>query len=230
MNNHGTTNNGSTNPNPDGAAGGQEPLRTHILCIVDRSGSMQPIAGDAMGGYNTFIESQRRLPGEAVLSLVLFDHEYQRLCDAVPLAEAPMLDAGNYVPRGTTALLDAIGRGIEQLRAAGVRDGAPRERVIVAILTDGYENASTDYTQAMVAGRIDEMRLKHDWEFIYLGANQDAIAVAAQMNIRADRSASFDATPAGVAQAYHRMNEFVACSRSAPSSDFDATDSLKRGK
>lgn len=221
MNEHETADNGGT---------AQEQLRTHILCIVDRSGSMQPIAGDAMGGYNTFLESQRRLPGEAVLSLVLFDHEYQRVCDAVPLAEAPLLDAGNYVPRGTTALLDAIGRGIEQLRAAGAREGAPRERVIVAILTDGYENASTDYTQAMVAGRIDEMRLKHDWEFIYLGANQDAIAVAAQMNIRADRSASFDATPAGVAQAYHRMNEFVAYSRSAPSSDSDATDRKKRGK
>lgn len=221
MNEHRTADNGGT---------AQEQLRTHILCIVDRSGSMQPIARDAMGGYNTFLESQRRLPGEAVLSLVLFDHEYQRLCDAVPLAEAPLLDAGNYVPRGTTALLDAIGRGIEQLRAAGARDSAPRERVIVTILTDGYENASTDYTQAMVAGRIDEMRLKFDWEFIYLGANQDAIAVAAQMNISPDRSASFDATPAGVAQAYHRMNDFVAYSRSAPPPEIDAFDRKKRGK
>lgn len=226
MNEHKTAENGGT---------AQEQLRTHILCIVDRSGSMQPIARDATGGYNTFLESQRRLPGEAVLSLVLFDHEYLRVCDAVPLAEAPLLDAGNYVPRGTTALLDAIGRGIEQLRTAGARDGAPRdgaprERVIVAILTDGYENASTDYTQAMVAGRIDEMRLRHDWEFIYLGANQDAIAVATQMNIRADRSASFDATPAGVTHAYQRMNDFVAYSRSAPPSDIDPIDSKKRGK
>ncbi|MBR9974980.1 MAG: VWA domain-containing protein [Bacteroidetes bacterium] len=230
MNNHGTSNNGNTNPRHGSAAGGQAPLRTHILCIVDRSGSMQPIATDAMGGYNTFLESQRRLPGEAVMTLVLFDHEYQRVCTAAPLAEAPMLDAGNYVPRGTTALLDAIGRGIEEVRAAGARDGAPGERVIVAILTDGYENASTDYTQAMVAGRIDELQLKHDWEFVYLGANQDAIAVAAQMNISPERSASFAATPAGVQQAYHRMNDFVAFSRAAPPSDDDAKNRKKRGK
>lgn len=188
-------------------------IRTHIVCIVDRSGSMQPIAGDAMGGYNSFLENQKSLPGEAVVSTVLFDHEYQRLCHATPLTDAPKLDHGNYVPRGSTALLDAIGRGIEDVLQAGQRPGAPHEHVIMAILTDGFENASTDYTHESVAKRIEEMRTTRGWEFVYLGANQDAIAVASRMNIPASASVNFDATSEGTAAAFREMDERVMYSR-----------------
>ncbi|MBE0644974.1 MAG: hypothetical protein IH600_12900, partial [Bacteroidetes bacterium] len=183
---------------PDSGDGAQPLSRTHIVCIVDRSGSMQPIAGDAIGGYNSFLESQRKLPGAAVVTLVLFDHEYERLCTALPIAQAPRLDHRSYVPRGTTALLDAIGRTIEDVQKEMTRKEAVDEKVIVAILTDGMENASTDYTFERIAERIAEMQQEHGWEFVYLGANQDAISVASKMSIPAASSASFDATGSGV--------------------------------
>jgi hypothetical protein len=188
-------------------------IRTHIVCIVDRSGSMQPIAGDAIGGFNSFLESQQKLPGEAVVSLVLFDHEYRRVYSASPLAEAPRLDDHSYVPRGTTALLDAIGRTIDDVMQSENRPGAPEDHVIVAILTDGLENASADYTYEAISRRIDEMRHAHSWEFVYLGANQDAIAVAGKMNIPAAASAAFAASKKGVARAYSIMDDHVACYR-----------------
>ncbi len=184
-------------------------IRTHIVCIVDRSGSMQPIAGDAIGGFNSFLESQQKLPGEAVVSLVLFDHEYRRVYSASPLAKAPRLDAHNYVPRGTTALLDAIGRTIDDVVQSEQLPGALEERVIVAILTDGLENASADYTYEAISRRIDEMRHAHGWEFVYLGANQDAIAVAGRMSIPPGASALYAANPVGVAHAYNVMNDRV---------------------
>ena len=196
---------------------------THIVCIIDRSGSMQPIAADAIGGYNSFLENQRKLPGEAVVTLVLFDHEYQRICSARPIAEAPRLSRENYVPRGTTALLDAIGRTIDDIRntktsAAKTRSNGRAHRsesakVIVVILTDGMENASTDYSHEAVAAGIKEMRLELGWEFVYLGANQDAISVAGKMNIPAPNSASFDADSAGMTQACRIMDERVMYSR-----------------
>ncbi len=192
--------------------------RTHIVCIVDRSGSMQPIAADAIGGYNTFLQNQRKLPGEAVVTLVLFDHEYSRVCWAQPLAKAPLLDAGSYVPRGTTALLDAIGRTIDDVREIGTvplgfRLQAASDKVIVVIMTDGMENASHDYSQEVIAQRIDTMRKEHGWEFVYLGANQDAISVARSMNIAAEKSAAFEHSPAGMTAACAMMDEQVMHSR-----------------
>ena len=198
------------------AGGSRTESRTHIVCIVDRSGSMQPIAEDAIGGSNAFLESQRTLPGDAVVTLVLFDHEYFRLCRAVPIAQAPRLDHGNYYPRGTTALLDAIGRTLEDVEAAMAARNAEKEHVIVAILTDGLENSSTDYSAEAIAQRIDALRTEHGWEFIYLGANQDAISVAGRMNIPAASSANFAATSAGVHHAYAMMNTQVAFMRTEP--------------
>ena len=188
-------------------------IRTHIVCIVDRSGSMQPIAADAIGGFNSFLERQRLLPGEAVVSLVLFDHEYRRVYSATPLAEAPRLDAHSYVPRGTTALLDAIGRTIDDVVQVEQLPETPKEHVIVVILTDGLENASADYTYEVISRRIDTMQRQHGWEFVYLGANQDAIAVAGKLNISADASAAFAANKQGVAHAYRIMHDRVAYSR-----------------
>ncbi len=208
---NGADNAGDGNPHAGGAS---LPIGcTHIVCIVDRSGSMQPIARDAIGGYNAFLESQKKQPGEAVVTLVLFDHEYFRLYTAVPIAQAPRLDPGNYVPRGTTALLDAMGRTIEDVHAAMTAAEGSGHKVIVAILTDGMENASTDFTLQGVAQRIHDMQLEHGWEFVYLGANQDAISVAGRMNIPSASSARFDATGTGVRDAYEVMGERVAFMR-----------------
>ncbi len=184
--------------------------RTHIVCIVDRSGSMQPIAADAIGGYNSFLDKQRQLPGEAVVTLVLFDHEYIRVCSAVPINKAPKLDNHSYIPRGTTALLDAIGRSIDDVHKAQQRPDAIAERVIVTILTDGLENASSDYTYEAISGRIAVLRGELNWEFVYLGANQDAIAVASKMSIPPGSSAAFMASKSGLASAYCIMDSQVS--------------------
>ncbi|MFZ1730145.1 MAG: hypothetical protein WAV84_08480 [Bacteroidota bacterium] len=194
-------------------------IRSHIVCIIDRSGSMQPISGDAIGGYNSFLEKQSQLPGEAVVTLVLFDHEYSRVCWAHPLDKAPLLDAGSYIPRGSTALLDAIGRTIDDVREIGTvppgfRTQTEADKVIVVILTDGMENASRNYSQADIAQRIDKMRQEYGWEFVYLGANQDAISVARSMNISTETSASFEHSREGMRAACAMMDEQVMYSRS----------------
>lgn len=194
------------------------PNLTEIVCILDRSGSMESLRADAIEGVNAFIAQQQKLPGEARLTVVLFDHEYILFLDGIPLNEAPLFDSATYVPRGTTALLDAVGRTIDDV---GKRlSQTPEERrpgkVIVAILTDGLENASTDYTYERVAQMIQHQREKYNWEFIFLAANQDAIASAARISIEAQATVSFTASPAGVREAYTELGERVAEARRRP--------------
>ncbi len=181
-----------------------------IICVVDRSGSMGAIRNDAIGGFNQFVEEQRRLPGAVRLTLALFDHEYDLVYDAVPLAEAPPLDESTYVPRGTTALYDALGRTLE---AVGQRlvTGEPKEsqRVVVCVLTDGMENASTDYTATSVR-RLIEAKREAGWAFVFLAADEDAIEAARSFSIPAADTAMFEATGTGVRRAYARVSARVA--------------------
>ena len=189
---------------------------TEIAFVLDRSGSMNPIAADAIGGFNTFLASQQALPGEARLTLVLFDHEYLVVHDNVAIRQVPPLDAKTFVPRGMTALLDAVGRTIDDV---GVRLAATPEeqrpaKVIVAILTDGQENASRDYTFSRVAGMIKHQQEKYSWEFLFLAANQDAIAAAGALSIGAKDAIAFQATGQGIRHANAQLNERVTLSRS----------------
>ena len=189
---------------------------TEIAFVLDRSGSMNPIAADAIGGFNTFLASQQALPGEARLTLVLFDHEYLVVHDNVAIRQVPPLDAKTFVPRGMTALLDAVGRTIDDV---GVRLAATPEeqrpaKVIVAILTDGQENASRDYTFSRVAGMIKHQQEKYSWEFLFLAANQDAIAAAGALSIGAKDAIAFQATGQGIRNANAQLNERVTLSRS----------------
>ena len=194
------------------------PDLTEIVCILDRSGSMDSLRADAIEGINAFIAQQQKLPGEARLTVVLFDHEYLLFLDGIPLAEAPLFNADIYVPRGTTALLDAVGRTIDDVgkRLSQTPEDQRPGKVIVAILTDGLENASTDYTYERVAQMIQHQREKYNWEFIFLAANQDAIASAAHISIEAQATVSFVASPAGVRQAYADMGDRVAEARRRP--------------
>ena len=143
---------------------------------------MKDMELEARNGFNAFLESQQKLPGEARLTLVLFDHEYIVAHDGVPIKDVPSLDEHTYVPRGTTALLDAIGRTINTI---GERlDKAPEPerpgKVIVAILTDGLENASQEFKRKQIFKMIKHQREVYSWEFIFLGARQDAIQTGAQ--------------------------------------------------
>lgn len=186
-----------------------------ISCVVDRSGSMHSIATDAIGGFNTFLDSQKSEPGRARFTLVLFDHEYRVIHSGVDIQSVPQLNRSTYQPRGSTALLDAIGRTIDDVgkRLAATPEADRPHKVIVAILTDGMENASTDYDFRKVASMIEHQRDAYAWEFLFLAANQDAIAAAGKLSISAADAVSFDATADGVREAYQVMSANVSARR-----------------
>jgi hypothetical protein len=172
---------------------------------------MASIADDAIGGFNSLVDAQKREPGEARLTLVLFDDQYEVPTKSAPLAEVPPLDRRTFVPRESTALLDAIGRTLKTMTqsfAGRARSKRP-STVIVAILTDGFENASRHYTVAHVSDLIAEKRAQ-GWQFFFLAANQDAIASAARINIAPADAVTFDATAQGTAAVFEAMSERTA--------------------
>ena len=173
---------------------------TEIAYILDRSGSMQPLAEQAVAAFNSFLEDQKSDTGSARLTLALFDNAYDVPINGVPLEEILPLTAADYEPRGSTALLDAIGQTIEDLgkRLEAIPEAERPGSVIVAIFTDGFENASHRFTWAEVSERIKHQREVYKWEFLFLGANQDAIATAASLNIDACNSSSYVADGVGL--------------------------------
>lgn len=204
----------------------------HVACVIDRSGSMSSVRSDAIGGFNTFLEEQKKGPGEAVLTLVLFDHEYQVVHDAVPVASVAPLDETTYVPRGTTALLDAIGRMIDDLgaRLAAMPEEERPAGVIVAILTDGAENASMEYSHARVAEMIEHQRTVYNWSFVFLAANQDAINEAEKMNMDPALAFRYDATAHGTRSAMRSMSDSASWLRDQYMSGATLKDRYPRKK
>ena len=167
-----------------------DPTYTDITMVLDRSGSMQSIKDDTIGGFDAFISEQGRLPGRCTVSLVQFDNVYEEVYTGRDLADVPGL---TLVPRGSTAMLDAIGRAVN---AAGARlaampeDGRPGT-VIVGIMTDGLENASREFAYPMVKALIEQQEQVYGWTFMYMGANQDAIEVGASLGVARDRSLTY---------------------------------------
>ena len=166
---------------------------TELAFILDRSGSMQSMATAAIEGFNHFLTEQQNSTGLARLTLVLFDDEYLVPYASAPIGTVPPLTTETYAPRANTALLDAIGRTIDELgqRLATTPEPERPGKVIIAILTDGQENASTRFTTAQIAQRIRHQTDTYQWEFLFLGANQDAIATAASLNIGAANAATY---------------------------------------
>jgi len=163
-----------------------------IICILDRSGSMDVLKADAIDSFNTFIEEQKKVPGEAVVTAILFNDEYKALYEQKPLAEVPVLTPDIYRPMGTTALLQAICRALES-------PGKP-EKGIVVILTDGQENSSgPEYTKDRAASAVKALETK-GWQVHYLAANQDAFAEGARLGI--SHTLNYASTPEGVKGAY----------------------------
>lgn len=160
---------------------------THIFFVLDRSGSMRSCRSDTIGGFNTFLEDQQRSKvDEGFFSLYQFDHEYLTVHENVPLADVPPLTLETFVPRGRTALLDAIGRTLKNIDRL-----KPTGKVIVVILTDGDENESREYTYAHIADLVTERKAR-GYEFIFLGANQDAIATASRLSISGGAALTFN--------------------------------------
>jgi uncharacterized protein YegL len=188
---------------------------TEIISLVDRSGSMQSILDDAIGGFNTFLRSQQDQPGEAKLSLILFDHEYQIVHQAVDIQQVEPLNQDTYVPRGSTALLDAVGKTIDAVgeRLAATAESEKPSQVIVSILTDGYENASQTYSKPKVAEMIKHQTEKYNWAFEFQAANMDAFAAAKELSIAPDRVVQFEATGEGVRDAFVQQSQRISAMR-----------------
>jgi hypothetical protein len=172
---------------------------TEIAFVLDRSGSMKSCQQAAIEGFNQFLTDQQRTEGLAKLTLVLFDEEYLVPISSVPVLEVIPLTDDTYQPRACTALLDAIGQTIDDLgnRLAAFAEKDRPGQVIVAILTDGLENASQRFTWKQIAGKIKHQTDNYKWVFLFLGANQDAIATAANLSIAANNAANYVADAAG---------------------------------
>ena len=200
------------------------PHLTEIAYILDRSGSMQSLQEAAIAGFIHFLKAQLDVPGDANLTLVLFDDEYVVPQLAVPIQEVPKLDARTYVPRGSTALLDAIGRTIKDTaaRLAKLPEARQPGKVIIAVFTDGFENSSSEYTHAHISNLIRLHRNEKGWEFLFLAANQDAIATAAAMSMEVSTSGNVTASPSGYRSTGPAMSRKVRAMRMKTSGTMDA--------
>jgi len=172
--------------------------KTQIICILDRSGSMSSIMSDSIGGFNTFLKQQKELKDEATLTVALFDDKYELLYDGVNIKHVKNITSADWYPRGTTALYDAIGKTINDVKATHAKLGveAPA-KVLVCIVTDGYENASHEYGLDTIRKLIKKCE-NDDWNFIYLAANQDAFAVGGSFGVSAGNTYNYSATADGV--------------------------------
>ena len=192
--------------------------RDEVVLIIDKSGSMQAIKDDAIGGFNSFLEQQRNIDREANVTFALFDDRYQLVHDGKDIQEVEDLTKSTYQPSGMTALLDAVGRTVDRVgeRLDALPESEKPENVIVFILTDGMENASSDYNKDQVKEMIEHQQSKYDWEFIYGGANQDAFAEAGGLGIKEQNTFNFEATGKGTRKAYEHSSELMASFRMEP--------------
>lgn len=192
---------------------------TEIVFILDRSGSMSGLESDTVGGFNSMIGKQKREEGEAIVSTVVFDDVSEVIHDRVPLEKIQPLTERDYFVRGCTALLDAIGGAIHHI--ANVHKYARKEDVpehtLFVITTDGMENASRRYDIERVRRMIEKQKEKYGWEFLFLGANIDAIATARQFGIGADRAVDYNCDSEGTQLNYEVLSDAVSSvRRSAP--------------
>lgn len=198
---------------------------TELVCIIDKSGSMGAIQSDAIGGFNSFLAAQKKEPGDTRFTLVLFDTQFETPYHGVPIKDVVPLDETSYVPGGCTALLDATGQTIRGIgkRLEKTPEADRPGKVIVAILTDGEENSSRHFNQQQVLDMITHQQAKYNWEFVFLAANQDAIATGASIGIQAADSVAFSATPDGISAAYCLMDQAVSKKRRVSRAKTDAT-------
>ena len=186
--------------------------QTEIIFILDRSGSMAGLESDTIGGFNSMIEKQKtETDGNALVSTVLFDHESIVLHDRVPLVDVQPLTRKDYQVRGSTALLDAVGDAIKHIRNVHkyAREEDRPQKTLFVITTDGMENSSERFTYKDIKRLIDRQK-EHCWEFVFLGANIDAVEVAEHIGIDARRAVNYHADRRGTAQAFGAIANFAS--------------------
>ena len=209
---------------------------TELVFIIDRSGSMAGMESDTIGGFNSMIGKQRAEPSEALVSTVLFNHAQKVVHDRAPLAAVRPMTRSDYVAGGSTALLDAIGGAIHHIgnvhKYARAED-VP-EHTLFVIITDGMENASRAWTQPQVKQAIERQKRKYGWEFLFLGANIDAIETAAQFSIAPEMSATYCADAEGTRLNYESVSDVIGSVRASQPIGADwkerIEEKLRRGR
>ncbi len=200
-----------------------------VVFILDRSGSMSGLEADTIGGFNATLKRQKELPGEVLWSTVLFDDKHEVIHDRVPIGKIEKLTEKEYYVRGCTALLDAIGRAVHHIR--NIHKYARPEDVpgktLFVITTDGMENASREYSYADVK-RMIESQQEAGWEFLFLGANMDAVSVAGRMGIRPERSATFINDSQGISTNYGAVSAAMCCYRATGAINEEALEAVRK--
>ena len=182
---------------------------TDITIILDRSGSMFTIKSATIEGFNSFINKQQKGDFDVNLTFVQFDNEYEKVYEQKEIKKVKYLNHETYIPRGTTALLDAIGITINSTkqRINATEKSKKPANVIIAIITDGYENASVEYSRESISKLINKREKKDNWNFIFLAANQDAIKEGGRFGIHSDKALTFKNNREGVENAFKSMSK-----------------------
>lgn len=188
---------------------------TEMVLVLDRSGSMSRLESDTIGGFNGMIAKQKSLEGACRVTTVLFDNEYEILHDRIDIQALSPMTSKEYFTRGATALLDAIGLSIQKIKNVQNRsaEGFQAEKVIFVIITDGMENASREYTLEKVKALIEEQKSQHNWEFIFMGANIDAIQTAGQFGIHPNRAVNYVPDSQGTRTNFACMHQVLSSFR-----------------
>jgi uncharacterized protein YegL len=203
---------------------------TELVFILDKSGSMSGLEADTIGGFNSMLSKQQATNGDCLVTTVLFDNNYELLHDRIDLkAVSPMTDK-EYQVGGCTALIDAIGRTIHKIGNAqkNTANDYRAEKVMFVIITDGEENSSREYTTEKVKAQIERQKNKYGWEFIFLGANIDAVETAERFGISADRAVEYRSDSIGTKLNYTVLSEAVSMYRDIGSVDETAFDEIRK--
>jgi len=201
---------------------------TELVFILDRSGSMAGLESDTIGGFNSMIEKQKRQDGKCYVSTVLFDDESKVLHDRLKLADIPVMTDTDYTVRGCTALIDAIGGAIHHIgniHKYARREDVP-EHTMFVITTDGQENASHRYTGAQVRKMIEHQKNKYGWEFLFIGANIDAVETAERYGISKDRAVNYNADEKGTQVLFNSVSEAISGLRARDKLSEDWSDEI----
>ena len=190
-----------------------------LVFIIDRSGSMSGLEADTIGGFNGLLEKQKKETGEAYVSVVLFDDQTEVLYDRVDIQKVELMNDKQYYVRGCTALLDAVGGAIHHIKNVHryAREEDIPEKTLFIITTDGMENASHQYSYDKVRRMIEHEKEKYHWEFLFLGANMDAVQGADRFGIKANRAVRYEHDEVGTRLNYEVMSKAVSFARCAPS-------------
>jgi hypothetical protein len=200
---------------------------THITVILDRTGSMESIRDDTIGGFNAFLKQQKAEPGKATLTLVQFDTQdpYEVIHKFKPLKDIPDLTRETYVPRASTPLLDAMGRGINDLEdnLENMPEGKRPTGIVIVIVTDGQENSSREFRKDQITKMVKQKQEKAGWQFVFLSADLAAINDAIAVGVRQGSAMAFDKTAQGTATAFAASSRWVSEYRSGRSKDVSFT-------